>query len=66
MSAKIQVDEIVDHLSSEFRSALDMSVQRAIPGAKFDSTELFREFNRAISSRRSTWEKVPDRYVDVK
>ena len=60
---KIKVEEIVDHLSSEFTSALEQAVKKTIPGVEFNRARLFTEFRRAISGKCGTWEKVPDRYV---
>jgi hypothetical protein len=61
--AKVKVDEVVDHLSNEMRRALEESVNEVIPGAQFDSHELFRAFKRAVYRKCSTWETVPDQYV---
>lgn len=64
--ARIKVEEIVDDLSSEFRSALDSAVSEVIPGAEFDRYELFRAFKRAIRRKCSTWERVSDNHVEAR
>jgi hypothetical protein len=61
--ARVQPDEIVDHLSTEFRKALADAVREVIPNAQFDEHTLFRAFKRAVYRKCSTWETVPDRYV---
>jgi hypothetical protein len=61
--AQVKIEEIVDHLSSEMRRALEDAVQAQIPGAQFDSYELFREFKRAVYRKCDIWENVPDQYV---
>ena len=61
--ADVQIEEIVDHLSSEMRSALQETVERCVPGTNFDSHELFREFRRAVARKCNQWERVPDNYV---
>ena len=63
--ARIQPEEIVDHLSSEFRRALEQAVLKVLPEAEFDRYELIREFKRAVSRKCNTWEQVPDRFVDA-
>jgi hypothetical protein len=63
--AKIKVEEIIDHLSTEFTAALDIAVNRTIPNAKYDKAQLFYEFKNAIRNRCGTWEKVPDKYIDA-
>jgi hypothetical protein len=63
--ARVKIEEIVDHLSSDMRRALADAVQRACPGCDVDKRALFREFRRAVGRKCSTWENVPDRYVDA-
>ena len=62
--ARVQPDEIVDELRSEFRRALEEAVNEVIPNAKFDSHELFRAFHRAVRRMCSSWEQISDRYID--
>lgn len=62
--ARIKAEEIVDHLSREFRKALEFAVQDEIPDVDFDPRSLFRAFKKGIRRKCSTWERVPDKYVD--
>lgn len=62
--ARVKIEEIVDHLSSEIRNALKQAVENTLPDADFDERELFRNFRRAVGRKCSTWENVPDHYVD--
>ena len=62
--ARIKIENIVDHLDSEFRKALRDTVLTAVPDAFVDERDLFRVFKRAVARRCSTWEAVPDRYVE--
>jgi hypothetical protein len=62
--ASIKIEEVVDHLSSEMRRALEEAVGECIPNAKYDSHELFRAFKRAVYRKCSVWETVPDHYVE--
>jgi hypothetical protein len=64
--AQIQPEEIVDHLRSEMRRALEEAVNEVIPNAKFDRDDLFRAFRLAVRRKCRTWEQVPDHFVKVK
>ncbi|BBQ13553.1 hypothetical protein WP1W18C01_39130 [Stenotrophomonas maltophilia] len=66
MMAQVQMDEIVDHLSSEMRKALADAVREVAPEAKIDSYQLFRAFKRAVRRKCGTWETVPDGAVQAK
>ncbi len=61
--ASVKMEEIVDHLSSEVRRALEDAVQQVAPNVRIDAHELFRAFSRAIGRKCNTWEQVPDQYV---
>ena len=61
--AKIKIEDIVDHLDSDIRRALEDAVREVSPNATFDSYELFRAFRRAVGRKCNTWEQVPDQYV---
>ncbi len=62
--ARVKIEEIVDHLSTEFRKALDEAVRKEIPDAEFNQRQLFRQFHRAVGRKCNTWESVPDHYVE--
>jgi hypothetical protein len=61
--AEVKIEEVVDHLSSDMRRALEEAVREAIPGAVFDSSALCQSFIRAVGRACHTWEKIPDKYV---
>ena len=63
--AKVNIEQIVDHLSSEMRRALEAAVRTTIPQANFEPFELFREFRREVGRKCNTWEQVPDQFVEV-
>ena len=63
--ARVKIEQVVGHLSTELRKALAQAVEEAIPDAEFDEHELFRAFQRAVGRRCSTWERVPDGDVDA-
>jgi len=62
--ARVNMEEIVDHLSSEIRKALALTVRDEFPDADFNERALFRKFRRNVGRKCSTWEYVPDQYVD--
>lgn len=62
--ARVKVEEIVDHLSTEFRKALAMTIRNEFPDASFDERALYRKFRRNVGRKCSTWERVPDHYVE--
>ncbi len=63
--ARVKIEEVIDDLSSEIRSALEAAIKEVLPGAQFDSYELFRAFKRAVGRKCGTWEEVRDAYVDT-
>jgi hypothetical protein len=63
--AQVQIEELIDHLNSEMRQALEGAVQEVIPNAGFDPCELFRAFRRAVGRKCNTWERVPDHRVRI-
>ena len=61
--ARVKIEEIIDHLSTEMRKALADAVNRTMPNPEFDERTLFREFKKAVARKCNTWERVPDHYV---
>lgn len=61
--AQVNIEEIVDHLASEMRRALEDTVKEVAPGVSVDTRALHRAFVRAVRRKCSTWETVPDQYV---
>jgi len=62
--AQVKIENILGHLDSQIRSALESAVNRSIPDASFDKYELYREFVRAVGRKCSTWERVSDNDVE--
>tara|TARA_R110002124_G_scaffold286421_2_gene467292 strand:+ start:6985 stop:7182 length:198 start_codon:yes stop_codon:yes gene_type:complete len=61
---RVKIEEIVDHLRTEMSKALKQAVENTIPDVEFDERELFRNFRRSVGRKCSTWENVPDQYVE--
>ena len=63
--ARIKIEGILDHLDRELARALEDTVRAEFPNASFDARSLYRNFVRAAYRKCSTWERVPDRYVEA-
>lgn len=62
--AKVKIEEVIDYLDTDIRRALKDTVDKCCPGNNADAHNLFREFKRAVSRKCSTWENVPDHYIE--
>lgn len=62
--ARIKIEDIIEHLDYDMKRALEDAVQRVIPNADVDRNTLFREFRKAVGRKCSTWENVPDHYIE--
>lgn len=63
--ARVKIEEILDSLSLEISKALEEAVHDELPGTAIDRVQLFRAFIGAVRRKCSTWESVPDQYVEV-
>ena len=63
--ARVKMERIVEHLSDEMRQALAEAMPQTPGGPQVDSHELYRRFKRAVSRNCRTWEKVPDKFVEL-
>lgn len=61
--AQIKVEDIVDHLSSEFKGALEATIREIFPDQIVNKQQLFRVFKKKIYKKCNIWETVPDAYV---
>ncbi|MGE0278501.1 MAG: hypothetical protein AB7M05_19550 [Alphaproteobacteria bacterium] len=61
--AYVNIEEIIDHLSTDIRRALEDTIQRTAPNTQIDRYQLFREFKRAVRRKCGQWEQVPDSLV---
>jgi len=63
--ARVKIEGVLEHLDSDLARALEEAIRSEIPGAQFDSRSVYRAFVRAAYRKCSTWESVPDRYVET-
>ena len=61
--AKVNIEAIIEHLDSDMRSAIRAALLEVAPEHQIDAHRLFRAFQRAVGRKCSTWETVPDNYV---
>ena len=61
--AQVKIDDIVYHLDSEFKKALDDTLNQYAPNVRYDRDDLFRYFQRRVYQHCSKWENVPDNLV---
>jgi hypothetical protein len=62
--ARVRIESILDHLSSDLRRALEDALSR-VGADRVDARQLYREFVRAADRKCNTWESVPDSSVDA-
>ena len=62
--ARVKIEDVIESLDYEIKRALEDAVNRTINNARFDRNQLFREFRKAVGRKCSTWESVPDRFVE--
>jgi uncharacterized protein (UPF0303 family) len=63
--ARIKVEEVVEKLELEIRSALKETLKGVAPDIKIDSHNLFRTFKHALRKECSEWEEVSDHSVQI-
>lgn len=61
--AKVKIEDVVDHLSSEFRRALEETMIEHFPGQDFDSRDVYRTFKKQVYKKCNVWETVPYLYI---
>jgi len=62
--AKVKLESIIDHLAPDFQRVLEITVRGVASDVEIDSRRLFIAFRENVRRHCSSWETVPDRYVD--
>jgi hypothetical protein len=62
--AKVKIENVLESIDYGIKRALEDAVNRTIPNAQFDRNQLFREFLKAVGRKCSTWERIPDRFIE--
>jgi ubiquitin C-terminal hydrolase len=60
---QVKIEDLIDHLDSEFKKALDDTMREFAPTVQYDRTEFFKFFLKRVYHHCSIWEKVPDKLV---
>jgi hypothetical protein len=58
--AEIKIEDVVYHLDSEFKKALDDTMAKFAPNVEYGRNELFEFFLKRVYHHCSVWERVPD------
>jgi hypothetical protein len=61
--AQVKIEDVVYHLDTEFKKALEDTFGEYAPGVSIDRSEVFRFFLRRVYQHCSVWETVPDAAV---
>ncbi len=60
---KVKIEDVVYHLDSEFKKALDDTMATFAPEMSYDRNELFKFFLKRVYHHCSVWEDVPEKCV---
>jgi hypothetical protein len=63
--ARVKPDEVVYALDREFRKALSDTMTHFAPGVKYNESDLFSYFSKAVYRHCGSWETVPDSCVEM-
>ena len=61
--AQVKIEDVVDSLDSEFKKALDDTMEQFASEVSYDRNELFKFFLKRVYHHCSVWETVPDASV---
>lgn len=62
--ARVKIEDVIDHSDTDIRRALEETIKHHFPDTAFDKRAVFRTFLRMVRRKCSTWETVPDEYVE--
>ena len=62
--ARIKIERVLEHLDSDIIRALEETLKTHFPNVRFDEREVYRTFLRAVDRKCSTWERIPDHFVE--
>jgi hypothetical protein len=63
--ARVKIEDVIEYLDYDMKRVLEDAVHRVMPNATVDRNQLFREFRRAVGRKCSTWESVPDHFIQA-
>ena len=62
---KVKIEDVVYHLDSEFKKALDDTMAAFAPNTGYDRNELFKFFLKRVYHHCSVWEDIPEKYIQI-
>ncbi len=62
--AKIKIEDVIDHLDTDIRNALELTIKKHYPDVDVDKRAVFRTFRRMVGRKCMIWENVPDNLVE--
>lgn len=61
--AKLNIEEIINHLDREFRKALDATLREHFSNQEYNSRTVFKTFTKEVTKKCNSWETVPNKYI---
>ena len=61
--AQVKIEDVLYHLDSEFKKALEDVMEEFAPDVRFDRNDLYKHFLKRVYHHCSVWETVPDACV---
>jgi hypothetical protein len=62
--ARVKIEDVVYHLDSEFKKALDDTIKKFAPNVDYNRSELFNFFLKRVYQHCSAWKTVPDSCIE--
>jgi len=63
--AQVKIEDVVYKLDSEFKKALEDTMEQFAPGVSFSRDVAFKFFLKRVYHHCSVWETVPDNIVKL-
>ncbi|TCK98021.1 hypothetical protein EDC19_0427 [Natranaerovirga hydrolytica] len=63
--ARIKIEGVLESLDYDLKKALRDTIDEYSKQSSMSDSELFRLFVKKATRRCSTWERVPDRFIDT-
>ncbi len=61
--AKVKIEEVIDHLESEFRDALKATLREHFPDEDFNPRTVFKTFKKQVYQKCNDWERIPNKFI---
>lgn len=61
--AKLNIEEVIDHLEDEMRKALQATLREHFPDLDFNSRAVFKTFKKQVEKKCNAWESIPNKFI---